>query len=156
MPQVFSEVRQKYIKKKTKSVVNAVRELESFQGHNLSPLYTYKLCTCICNSSLLFPFFFQVFSLSFWIPLLSRKLKGFWGNTFPFIIAKTCCETFIRKYQKNHTSANKKELHYNVIFQHPHTFFSLKELRVFGGERRKIKGEPLSFSAYLIRIYHCA
>lgn len=157
MPQIFSETKQKYIKKNTKCVVNTVREFEAFQRHNLSPLYTDKLCTCTCNSSLLFPLFFSsVFSLSFWIPLLSRNLKGFWGNTFPFIIAKTCWETFISKYQKNHTSANKKELHYNVIFQDLDIFFSLKELRVCWGQRRKVKRETLSFPAYLIHIYHCA
>lgn len=77
---------------------------------------------------------FFSFSLSFWIPPLSRKLKGFCRNTFPFIIVKTCWETFICKYQKNHTSANKQELHYNVIFAVPTYSFFLKYLRVVSGK----------------------
>lgn len=141
VPQVFSETRQKYIRTKPKWVVNIVRELESFQKHDLSLLYIYKPCNYTCNSTLLFSLFLS-FLLSFWIPLLSRKLKGFWGNTFPFIIAKTCWETFICKYQKDHTSANKKELHYNVIFQYLHVLF-LKELRVLLEEGSKNRETPL-------------
>ena len=57
MTQIFSETRQKHMKKKKMS--SQYRELESLQTHNPSPLYTYKLCTYVCNSSLLFPAFFS-------------------------------------------------------------------------------------------------
>lgn len=95
--------------------------------------------------SVILVYCFQLFqfSLSFWIPLLSRKLKSFWGNTFPFITTRTCWETFICKYQKNRTSANKKEFHYNVIFQYLQVLF-LKELRAFWGEGTKVKRETSS------------
>lgn len=40
-----------------KKMSSQYRELESLQTHNLSALYTYELCTYVCNSSLLFPAF---------------------------------------------------------------------------------------------------
>lgn len=60
---------------KNKWVVNTVRELESSQGHNLNPLQRIN-CVPVPVILVYGSTMFSV-SFSFWIPPLSRKLKGF-------------------------------------------------------------------------------